>query len=183
MARLDRFDRADFEVPKDSVTTDAKAPPEQVSESPIWPILGLVAADIGDSTMLNRHGRPHKGIDIHAPAGTSVVASRSGLILRKVDGRRSSREKLKRAGLFVDIKGRDGMIYRYLHLGSVDSLVIVGSEIRQGDVVGTLAGAFQSGTGRNPHIHFEVRRSDYTAKRHDYGDAINPLRILPKLAT
>lgn len=178
MSRQDRFDRADFERAASSSASGsaevAAASAHQASEKPIWPILGLKRDDVGDTVMEERRGRPHRGIDIHAPAGTSVVAARSGTVLRVVDGRRSKRTKLFRAGLFVDVLGYDGLIYRYLHLN--ETSVAAGTSIRQGQTLGTVAPS-----RRRPHLHFEIRRADYAAKRGDYGAPINPLRVLPRL--
>lgn len=189
MSRQDRFDRADFENRARTGQAPTATDPQvelvttAVSEKPMWPLVGLTRADVGDTVMPNRRGRPHRGIDLHAAAGTAVMAARSGVIVRIVDGRKSKRPALHRAGLFVDVMGRDSLLYRYLHLGTsqLDESA-VGMLVKQGDVIGTVAHAHDSGLGKRPHLHFEIRRSDYEAKRDDYGDAINPLGLLPKLA-
>lgn len=202
-SRQERFDRADFErpartpvpdMPKAATAPSAaieSAPPPSATESkplsfgseiPVWPIEGLKQGDIGDTVMKDRRGRPHNGIDLHAPEGTAVIASRSGRVLRIVDGRKSTRPKLRRAGLFVDIAGLDGLIYRYMHLGTINKDNLNASDIRQASLIGTIAAPRTSGMGKRPHLHFEIRKADYRSEDEDYGQAINPLRILPKIA-
>lgn len=196
-SRQDRFDRADFERPRRTpvVVQEApeaapvplpviSAPPEPVvsgSEQTIWPIARIKQSDIGDTVMRNRRGRPHNGIDLHGAAGTAIIAARSGRILRIVDGRQSKRPSLRRAGLFVDILGADSLIYRYMHLGSKAENLVVNQDIQQGSLIGAIAKPHTSGLGKRPHLHFEIRRSDYNNESQDYGPAINPLQVLPRL--
>lgn len=197
-SRQDRFDRADFEKPRRTptlarVVPEAATVPLEViptppapivsgSEKAIWPLAGLKQGDVGDTIMKDRRGRPHNGIDLHGAEGTSIIASRSGRILRIVDGRKSKRPSLRRAGLFVDVFGLDGLIYRYMHLGSSPDSLAVNQDIEQGSLIGTIAKPHTSGLGKRPHLHFEIRRSDYNSESKDYGPAINPLQVLPKLA-
>ena len=63
-------------------------------------------------------------------------------------------------------------IDRYLHLG--EAKVAAGQKIKRGDLIGVVAEAKTSGTGKGPHLHFEVRAGDYTSERQDYGEPINP---------
>ena len=48
-----------------------------------------------------------------------------------------------------------------------------------GAVVGLVAAAKTSGLGDWTHLHFEIRTSDYDSANKDYGNPINPLRLLP----
>jgi len=191
MSRADRFDRADFERPprqpalaapqEPSAPLPAKEPqPLGQSQKPIWPIADPHRQSVGSSVMPNRHGRAHKGVDIQAPAGAEVFASVGGRVRRVVDGRKSKRPALRRAGLFVDIRGDDSLTYRYLHLG--EARVTPGSIIKQGEVLGLVAAANTSGLGDWTHLHFEIRSSDYDNAKKDYGSPINPLRLLPALS-
>lgn len=123
--------------------------------------------------------RPHKGIDLFADAGTEVLTARGGQVLRVVDGRKSPNQGLRRAGLFVDIRGADSLVYRYLHLS--EARVEAGASIRQGTVLGSVAAAHTSGLADAPHLHFEVRDGDYSHERRDYGTPVDPLRVLPPL--
>ncbi len=52
-------------------------------------------------------GRPHKGVDLFAEAGSPVLSAAYGRVLRVVDGRTADPKKqegLARAGLFVDVR-------------------------------------------------------------------------------
>lgn len=145
----------------------------------VWPIALTLLRRIGESVKERRRGsnRPHKGIDLFAPVGTAVLAAYPGIVLRSVDGtREGASEGQRRAGVFVDILGADGNVYRYLHLGGRPS-VVRGQTISFGTKIGEvgISGVEHSG----PHIHFEIRTSDYNYDRQDYGPPIDPLVRLP----
>ena len=204
MSRADRFDRGDFEVryaqPLPALDVPAPAPdsavrppvpaaiaPPAAAAAPArgqpvqWPIARPQLKRIGESVLTDRngHGRPHKGIDLFADAGTEVRSASAGEVLRVVDGRHSGRDAQQRAGLFVDVRGTDALVYRYLHLG--ESRVQAGAFVNPGTVLGTVAAAHTSGLAGAPHLHFEVRQGDYDSKRKDYGTPVDPLRLLPPL--
>lgn len=138
-----------------------------------WPIRPADLQRVGDNVLSSRPGtgEPHKGVDLFAPPGTEVFAARSGRVKRVMDGRGSERSKTKRAGLWVDVEV-GGQIDRYMHLG--DARVTEGQTVRRGDVIGVVAQAYTSGTGKGPHLHFEVRAADFSSQRGDYGDPITP---------
>lgn len=208
MSRADRFDRADFDArytepglvadaapvrvePAESAPAAATPVPLQPSPASsntpskprraIWPIAREHVHRVGDSVLADRNGRgrPHKGVDIFADAGTEIVAARGGQVLRVVDGRQTKASSQQRAGLFIDIRGGDALIYRYLHLG--ESRVATGASIKQGTVIGTVAAAHTSGLAEAPHLHFEIRQGDYEGTRQDYGLPLDPRRVLPPL--
>ena len=202
MSRADRFDRGDFEVryaqPRPSLDAPAAAtsapvspaqiasalppPPAPARGPPVqWPIARKQLTRVGESVLADRNGRgrPHKGIDLFAEAGTEVVAASAGEVIRVVDGRRSGHETRRRAGLFIDVRGRNALVFRYLHLG--ESRVQPGAVVRPGMVLGTVAPAHTSGLASAPHVHFEVRQGDYDPRRRDYGTPVDPLRLLPPL--
>ena len=138
-----------------------------------WPIARTEINRVGDQVMEVRpkSGEPHRGVDLFAKPGTPITAARSGRVKRVVDGRGSDREAARRAGLWVDVEvGKQ--IDRYLHLG--EAKVVPGQKIKRGDLIGVVAEAKTSGTGKGPHLHFEVRAGDYTSELKDYGEPINP---------
>lgn len=144
-----------------------------------WPIARAAIQRLGQSVLEDRNGkgRPHRGLDLFADAGTPVVAACSGVILRVIDGRSSTQRGLRRAGLFVDQRGEDQRIYRYLHL--MDAGVQAGAWVARGAQIGHIAAPFTSGLREAPHLHFEVRLSDYAATQRDYGAPVDPLTVLP----
>jgi len=142
------------------------------------PIEGKNLTRIGESVTEHRagSGRAHKGLDLFAPVGSPVLSAVSGKVLRVVDGSTSTRVSGQRAGWFVDILGSDGLIYRYLHLAEKPT-VRAHQAIRAGTRLGTVG---TSGIQRSgPHVHFEIRRGDYSEQRRNYGEPVDPLTVLP----
>lgn len=176
MSRSDRFDRADYDSRYSPGTPSRSDRASSSTPNPVWPV---ERPEIGQSVLRNRdgRGRPHRGVDLFVPAGSVVKAMRGGTVRRVVDGRGSTDEHRRRAGLFVDIAGRDGRVYRYLHMGSVR--VRAGQQVKAGAAIGTVADAHTSGTGAKPHLHLEIRASDW--KDGDYGPALDPLSLLKKV--
>ena len=157
-----------------------------------WPLPLVQLRSIGQSVMPDRGaGRPHKGVDLRADAGTAVLSAAAGRVLRVEDGRQAAKGSGRaRAGLWVDVLGEDGRVYRYLHLGA--ARVQAGDVLAAGAQLGTTAPAGTSGIseGTAPHLHFEIREGDYDAKRPkwqgkpggelgDYGTPLDPLKFLP----
>ena len=200
MSRSDRFDRGDFGAryarpnsdstgpimrpTAPAVSSSHEAPNSSVpasSHTASWPIARAQIHRVGQSVLTDRNGkgRPHKGIDLFAAAGTSVLAAQRGRVLRVVDGRSGTSVSQRRAGLFIDVLGRDALVYRYLHLG--EARVQSGQQVSQGHVLGTIAAAHTSGLAEAPHLHFEIRMADVDHGKKDYGTSIDPLRLLPPL--
>jgi murein DD-endopeptidase MepM/ murein hydrolase activator NlpD len=99
---------------------------------------------------------------------------RAGTVKRVIDGRNSTDESRRRAGLWIDIVARDGRLYRYLHLGTAK--VRAGQTVRAGTPIGTVAEAYTSGAGERAHLHVEVREHDW--RNGEYGKPIDPLTLL-----
>lgn len=139
----------------------------------VWPVPLSSLRRVGQSVLADRDGkgRPHFGLDLFAPQSSPVLAAQSGRVVRIVDGRRSPEEGKRRAGLWVDV-ACDGLLCRYLHMGDVT--IRANQQIRRGALVGFL-GENPAGV---PHLHFEIRRSDVVSGK--YGDAVDPLLLLPK---
>ena len=139
-----------------------------------WPVPKGLVTRVGDGVTDSRpgSGRPHKGVDIFAPAGSIVTAARSGRVKRVIDGRSATNKNAQRAGLWVDVEVAGGQIDRYLHLG--EASVSEGQRVKRGDAIGVIADAHESGSGDAPHVHFEVRASDYDREKKDYGQPIDP---------
>ncbi len=86
----------------------------------------------------------HTGLDIAAPIGTRVGASRSGRVI--ATGYDPS------YGRYVDVRHLFGSITRYAHLSSVNAregrLIVRGRKLGEVGMTGRATG---------PHLHFEVR--------------------------
>lgn len=89
----------------------------------------------------------HSGLDIAAPAGTSVLAAG--------DGRVSFAGQKSGYGNVVEISHAGGTISRYAHLSAI--LVSVGAHVKAGDVVARVG---STGRSTGPHLHFELRRNN-----------------------
>jgi len=104
-----------------------------------WPTRGRISSYFG-----YRWGRPHTGIDIAAPTGTPVVASRDGTV-RSVGW-------LGRYGKTVVVRHSDGNETLYAHLSAI--LVSSGQWVEQGSMIGRVG---STGNSTGPHLHFEIR--------------------------
>lgn len=145
--------------------------------SPI-PIRSLLR--LGESLTKSRKGsgRAHQGVDLYAAEGTPVVSPVLGVVVRVVNGIRG-RETQRRAGWWVDIRAKDDLIHRLLHLGS-DVRVKANDIVSPGMRIGTVGGRATSGIKHaKPHLHYEIAKSDYNSDRRDYGARIDPVSVLP----
>jgi hypothetical protein len=96
-------------------------------------------------------GRLHAGVDIDADAGTPILASADGVVVRvDQDGG---------YGRFVEVKHAEGMSTLYAHMGRFLPNITPGMAVKAGTPIG-LVGSTGSSTGA--HLHFEVRdRQDH----------------------
>lgn len=146
-----------------------------------WPVPVRRITRVGDSVTDRRpgSGRPHRGIDIFVPAETEVLSAGAGVVSRIVDGRFSGEMHRKRAGLYIDVLGAGGLVFRYLHLGSV--FVNKGDPVERGQKLADVAPAYTSGAS-DPHLHFEMRLpTERSTKKYadGYGTPLAPDRFLP----
>jgi murein DD-endopeptidase MepM/ murein hydrolase activator NlpD len=98
--------------------------------------------------------RPHRGVDVVAPAGTRVHAPADGRVARV------AREF--GYGLYIELDHGGGVRTRYAHLRS--ALVEPGDRITAGTPIATVG---SSGLSSGPHLHYEVWVK---------GNTVNPLR-------
>jgi murein DD-endopeptidase MepM/ murein hydrolase activator NlpD len=99
-----------------------------------------------------RAAETHKGLDLSAPAGTSVYATADGVV--SFAGRVALRESIPwwRFGNVVVISHSDRFLTIYGHLDTIK--VRAGQQVRQGEVVATVG---STGWSTNSHLHYEVR--------------------------
>ena len=98
----------------------------------------------------------HRAIDIGVATGTPVLSAGDGIVIST--GYNSAR------GYFIIIKHADNLYTLYQHLSKI--LVSKGQTVSTGK---TIAKSGSTGIGSGPHLHFEVRTSQY------YGSEVNPL--------
>ena len=105
---------------------------------PTWPVPGNCTVGSGFGM---RWGRMHKGIDIHAPYGASVVAAAPGKVIWA--------RYLTSYGALVMIDHGGGMTTYYAHLSRID--VKMGQQVKMGQHVGDVGSA-----GGAAHLHFQL---------------------------
>lgn len=119
----------------------------------IMPAKGVLTSGYGP-----RWGRMHRGIDIAAPVGTTVVASAPGVI-KFAGWNRGGYGKL------VEVRHPDGSITRYAHNNRITSKV--GQYVRQGEKIAEMG---STGRSTGSHTHFEIRPAGK--------GAVNPMKYL-----
>ncbi len=131
--------------------------PDPVAPIFLWPVRGKLLSVFGTATA----GTQNDGINISAPAGTTVSAAESGTVAY-------SGNELRGFGNLLLIKHADGWVTAYAHNEVL--LVKKGQKVRRGEPiarVGSTGGVAQS------QLHFELRRGT---------KAIDPLDHLPASA-
>lgn len=100
----------------------------------------------------------HEGIDLSAPIGRWVTASRSGRVIQ--------RGWIRGYGRTIMIDHGEGWSTLYAHLSSYK--VIVGQKVQQGQRIAQVG---KTGRTRGSHLHFEIRKG---------ADPLDPLLFLPR---
>ena len=132
------------------IPRDKLVPPAEVRKLQ-WPLRGVLYARFG-----KKGDEPHDGIDLAAPAGTSVKTALAGTVLYAGDQRGY--------GLIVIVDHGSGWITLYAH--AHDLRVKADQKVREGQVIATVG---ESGDASGPHLHFEFRVN---------GVPVDPLRYL-----
>lgn len=143
------------EIIIEEIITEAKAATVEVGTMTpptyIKPISGGILTD-GFGW---RWGKLHAGTDWSVRSGSTVVASRGGVVTQA--GWAGS------YGYCIVITHPDGHFTRYAHLSEV--LVSYGQEVAQGQMIG-LSG--NTGFSTGPHLHFEIYMNGYPVDALDH---------------
>lgn len=123
----------------------------------IWPIHGRLTSYYGARNLGMGTSSFHRGIDIAAPSGTPVGASRSGTVTYAGWSNQGY-------GNLVKVRHAGGDETWYGHFSSIS--VSVGEYVSQGEIVGRVG---STGISTGPHLHFEL---------HVSGRALDPLGTL-----
>ena len=98
----------------------------------------------------------HNGVDLAAPKGTPIVASRGGVV---------SARYTNAGGYTVSINHGDGFVSIYMHM---DSYVVgTGQTVAQGDLIGYVG---STGISTGNHLHFGISYN---------GEWVNPAAYIP----
>jgi murein DD-endopeptidase MepM/ murein hydrolase activator NlpD len=117
---------------------------QPVSQSFHWPLSGRLTSRYGRRNISVGGNTFHGGIDIAAPTGTPIAASRSGFVSRA--------SWMGAYGYVIFIDHSDGSQTRYAHLSRF--AVQAGAYVVQGQVIGYVG---STGASTGPHLHFEIR--------------------------
>lgn len=126
---------ADDGTGKGKVTNGAKS-----AKGFMWPTKGRISSRFGP-----RSSGYHTGLDIAAPTGTPIRASKGGTVL--VAGWLGG-DSYGNA-IYIDHGG--GVVTRYAHLSQIQCSR--GEVVEQGEQIGTVG---STGNSKGPHLHFEV---------------------------
>ena len=139
----------------------------QAVEAPlyVWPVQGELerSHDLEklsyDVTL--RDWRTHDGIDIAAPLGASVAASRAGSVM--------SIEEDSLYGTVLCIDHGDGVVSIYANLADMPA-VSVGAWVEPGDIIGSVGTTALCEVGQGTHLHFAMQLD---------GMSVDPTAYLP----
>jgi murein DD-endopeptidase MepM/ murein hydrolase activator NlpD len=114
-------------------------------------------------------GRVHDAIDIPAAAGTSVLATADGQIIKLFQSERGGTTIYQ---LSADKK----LVFYYAHLQGYAPDLVEGAYVRQGQVIAYVGDTGNAGAG-NYHLHFSIAIVA-DPKRYWEGTNINPYPLL-----
>jgi len=122
----------------------------------IWPVNGVFVSDFGARVdPFTGAVRYHKGIDIAAWTGTSVLAPADGVVT--FCGWSGG------WGLNMVVKHTGTISTRYAHCSAID--VAVGQEIQRGDLIARVG---STGRSVGPHLHYEVLENGVQIDPEDF---------------
>lgn len=146
-------------IGKSNPASEAYSRPDRVASSPmqglfLWPVRGRVSSYFG-----KRGNRRHDGIDIAAPEGSPVIASREGEVLY-------SDNKIRGYGNLIILRHKGYYATVYAH--NKINLVRRGQKVKAGERIAKVG---QTGRATGPHLHFEIRKAN---------QPVDPLLFLKK---
>ena len=100
--------------------------------------------------------RFHSGVDLAAPSGTPIIATRSGRV--------SVADYSWSGGYYVSVDHLDGYVSKYLHM--THYIVSPGQYVTAGQVIGYVG---STGTSTGPHLHFSIYYN---------GSSVNPANYI-----
>ena len=109
----------------------------------IWPVTGRISGIYGSRRILNgKPKRPHMGLDIAAPEGTTVVAPADGVVTL-------GHHDMFYTGGTLFLQHGHGISTMYIHLSKI--LVKDGQEVKQGQPIAEVG---MTGRATGPHLHW-----------------------------
>ncbi len=105
----------------------------------LWPVRGVIFSSFGQ-----RGSEHHDGLDLAAPAGTTIVAAADGTVL--FVGEQHG------YGRIILVEHTGDLITVYAH--NSENLVAIGDHVQRGQPIARVG---STGNATGPHVHFEVR--------------------------
>ncbi len=151
----------------ESVDTFAEGEVEAEAEAPaawLWPVSGSVERGHSDTRLSYdvtlRDWRTHSGIDIDAPMGSTVTATRGGIVESVMTD--------DLYGTVITINHGDGTKAVYANLAP-ELAVAVNDTVESGYVIGAVGASALAEVGQESHLHFAVTVN---------GQNVDPLALL-----
>jgi murein DD-endopeptidase MepM/ murein hydrolase activator NlpD len=170
-----------------SQSSSEETPPPQIDQSSptqplnnsfvgtlklIIPVAGVKPDQLLDTFADARsEGRIHDAIDIPAPAGTPVLASADGEIVKLFQSERGGTT-------IYQLSSDRKFVFYYAHLQRYADGLVVGKFVKQGEVIAYVGDTGNAGAG-NFHLHFSIMIVA-DPKRYWEGTNINPYPLLRK---
>ena len=146
--------------PSPGTTKPAKQP---AADGGVFPVVG--PHDYGTEVNSFGGGRNHRGQDVLADCGTSLVAALPGVV--------SYNTSQSAAGNYLVVKGENGTDQAYMHMLQPSPLK-VGQRVTAGQEIGQVG---QTGRASACHLHFEIWKGGWY---RDGGEPIDPLPSLKR---
>jgi murein DD-endopeptidase MepM/ murein hydrolase activator NlpD len=170
-----------YPVINDTIANNQPSPQATIEPLPpppgslIIPVAGVRPEQLIDTFSQTRsEGRLHQGIDIPAPAGTSVLAAGDGEIVKFHDS--------NLGGVTIyQLSANRKYFYYYAHLQHRADDLKEGDTVKRRKVIGFVGDTGNAGAG-NYHLHFSITTA-IDPKRYWEGIAINPYPVLKGAAT
>ena len=105
----------------------------------------------------------HMAIDFAAEAGDAVYAMAAGTVVKKLVH--------KATGNYVEIDHGNGITAKYRFL-EIDPAIRVGSSVKQGQQIGTVAEAYGIEKDEGTHLHLEMKKNKKYVNPLEYIDVV-----------
>lgn len=134
------------------------------------PVVGVRPDQLMDTFADARSdGRVHDAIDIPAAAGTPVVATADGRVLKLFQSERGGTT-------IYQLSHDEKLVFYYAHLQRYADGLAEGTYVKRGDVIAYVGDTGNAGAG-NYHLHFSIAVVN-DPKRYWHGTNINPFPLL-----
>ena len=117
----------------------------------------------------------HAGLDLVAPIGSSVRSAARGKVVKVGwNVRKTKNGKTKGYGRYIVIQHADGYYTLYGHLEEHGTMVSVGDNVSNGQLIATSG---NTGGSTGPHLHFEIVKSNSLEGVFQNANKVNPESI------